>query len=161
MDWPECKLQVCKFFLIEFAPPEWQNVFYIKCQKRFTFANGYLLLFQLLSLQKKRLRDRHHFKQNNLIGPSIRKNHCLIRKYPIFCYFDFYQCRRNDLRTTDNPNERPIYQNPHHAFCLRMSVVRVCLKLHKGAKFQGICRQQPPNFLHPTNSHKQYLIIAL
>ena len=42
MDWPVCKLQVCKFVLIEFAPPEWQNVFHIKCQKLFTFANRYL-----------------------------------------------------------------------------------------------------------------------
>ena len=33
MDWPICKLQVCKFVLIEFAPPEWQNVFHVKCQK--------------------------------------------------------------------------------------------------------------------------------
>ena len=29
----------------EFAQPEWQNVFHIKCQKLFTFENGYLLLF--------------------------------------------------------------------------------------------------------------------
>ena len=54
MNWPVCKLQVCKFVLIEFAPPEWQNIFHIKSQKLFTFPNGYLLLFRLLSLQKKR-----------------------------------------------------------------------------------------------------------
>ena len=35
MDWPLCKLQVCKFVLIEFAPPEWQNVFHINV-KNFT-----------------------------------------------------------------------------------------------------------------------------
>ena len=55
MDWPVCKLQVCIFVLIEFAQPEWQNIFHVKCQKLFTFANEYRLLFRLLSLQKKRL----------------------------------------------------------------------------------------------------------
>ena len=53
MDWPVCKLQVCKLVLIEFALPEQQNIFHIKCQKLFTFANRYLLPFQLLSQQKK------------------------------------------------------------------------------------------------------------
>ena len=43
--WPVHKLQVSKLVLIEFSLPEWQNVFHIKCQKLFTFANGYLLLF--------------------------------------------------------------------------------------------------------------------
>ena len=30
-----------KLVLIEIAIPEWQNGSYIKCQKLFTFANGY------------------------------------------------------------------------------------------------------------------------
>ena len=32
MDWAVCKLQ---FVLIEFAPPEWQNIFHVKCKKTF------------------------------------------------------------------------------------------------------------------------------
>ena len=42
-DWTVCKLQVCKSILIEFAPPEWQNDFHIKCQKLVMFANGCIL----------------------------------------------------------------------------------------------------------------------
>ena len=38
MNWPVCNLQVSKFVLIDFAPPKWQNIFHIKCQKNFTFA---------------------------------------------------------------------------------------------------------------------------
>jgi hypothetical protein len=30
--WMSSKLQVCKFVLIQFAIPEWQNVFHSKCQ---------------------------------------------------------------------------------------------------------------------------------
>jgi hypothetical protein len=33
--------------LIEFAPSRWQKVFQIRWQKHFTFANGYILPFEL------------------------------------------------------------------------------------------------------------------
>ena len=35
LDWPVHKLQVCILVLIEFAPPEWQNIFQNKCQNNF------------------------------------------------------------------------------------------------------------------------------
>ena len=49
MDWIVCKLQVCKLVLIEFAQYKQQNIFHIKCQKQFTFENGYLLFQRIVS----------------------------------------------------------------------------------------------------------------
>ena len=42
MNWSVLKFQVRKLVSTEIAPAKWQRVFHIKCQKEFTFANGYL-----------------------------------------------------------------------------------------------------------------------
>ena len=63
LDCPACNLQVGKI------------VFHIKCGKLFIFANGYLLLFRLLSLQKKRLKS----------GISLVLLPCQLMKCQLIC----------------------------------------------------------------------------